>query len=291
MLISKPDDYLRITEFSQVKAIIAISMWGYPVDINEINQYIDKSISVIHDCALSQGSEYDLHPDGSRSKLAFYSFGVGKPICMGFGGRAEFAGMSISEDFDFEQEKLTNVIYKSLKCLAKSYLFKPQVYQLVNKFNSYRNSEEGFTSSIEDITTLPFNPFTIENRKLKVLKTRINHSRSRVTHLKKMFVNLGFTVIDEQPKVSWNYWMFPVLAPQNIDTNDIVKKMGEYGFEIGLPYRRTIQLAKKYWGYKNTCKNTEKDIQRMFTIPSPHRLSDQDIIRFISAFSSNFGGA
>jgi dTDP-4-amino-4,6-dideoxygalactose transaminase len=282
-LLSNTNDYVRVANRDHVSAIIAVSMWGYPVDIDAISQGTSNSIVIIHDCALSLGSEKNSEADESRSRYSFYSYGIGKPICMGFGGKAELTSTSL--DLEYELESPINLIYNSMKCLGKSFLFTPQIYRFARHLGKILNSDNQYSPIMEDITLLPDKFLFIENRKIQELKNRINLARSTVVTIKKRFDDLNFSTIAEEPGISWNYWMYPVLAPVGVDTGEIVKKMEAQGFEIGLPYQRTIRLAKEYWEYKDSCENIEKNSSRIFTIPSPHQFSKNNLEKFIDAFS------
>ena len=288
-LLSLPRNYQQAVENDHVSAIIAISMWGYPVDIASFAQSIDPSIPIIHDCALSPGSQLNSKEDGQNSKLAFFSYGIGKPVCLGFGGKAQLTGIPNIYDNEFLTEKNTTIIYHSVRSFIKSFLFAKEIYWLPYFLGKIVKSKDEHPFEMENITLIPQKSlFSIELQNQK-LNTRIIQARSNIIPIKRMFDELGFTTIKEDQNTEWNHWMFPVLAPRGIDASIIQRKLVAHGFEIGLPYRRTVQLARKYWGYKNTCKNIEANLSRIFTIPSPHQFSEKSLQRFINVFSSLFG--
>jgi len=74
---------------SKTKAIIPVSLYGQPADMDEINAIAEKyeNITVIEDAAQSFGAEYKSKKSCNLSKIACTSFFPSKPLgCYGDGG-------------------------------------------------------------------------------------------------------------------------------------------------------------------------------------------------------------
>ncbi len=74
---------------SKTKAIIPVSLYGQPADMNQINNIASKhkNITVIEDGAQSFGSQYQGNMSGNLSKIGCTSFFPSKPLgCYGDGG-------------------------------------------------------------------------------------------------------------------------------------------------------------------------------------------------------------
>jgi perosamine synthetase len=71
----------------RTKAIIAVHMYGWPVEMDSILQIAKKhNLFVIEDCALAMGAEYHGRKVGTLGDLGCFSFGTGKQLNIGQGG-------------------------------------------------------------------------------------------------------------------------------------------------------------------------------------------------------------
>ncbi len=83
-----PDlDLLRATLRQGAAAIVAVPLYGYPIDLGEVNRLAaDAGAVVIEDAAQGAGGTLHGRPTGTQSSLAVLSFGRGKGLTGGGGG-------------------------------------------------------------------------------------------------------------------------------------------------------------------------------------------------------------
>ena len=71
----------------KTKAIMPVHLYGYPADMNEINEIAEKhSIPVVEDAAESLGAEYKGKQTGTLSRMGCFSFYASKVATTGEGG-------------------------------------------------------------------------------------------------------------------------------------------------------------------------------------------------------------
>jgi dTDP-4-amino-4,6-dideoxygalactose transaminase len=271
------ENYYDAVQKHDAKAIIAVSMWGYPIDYQELRNTIP-NIPIIQDCALSTGSEINNKDDGYYSDISFSSYGIGKPITLGFGGLLNINSTSVINDLIIEEENGKTLIQKSLKVFLKSLAFNKPIY----KFSRFVNPPitNLALSKQYDIKIIPSTQFmNLVNSKMVELRKKIKNYQPLIDDLSSILHEREITLLEKPISGVWNNWMLPILLPEKIIKRKFLEKTNDEGFESITPYLRTFELAKRYWGYQGSCVNTENILDKLVLIPSIYQYKKIDLFR------------
>lgn len=128
----------------KTRLIIPTHLFGYPMNINEIERIVsntDQDIVVIQDCAHSFAAEYNGEFVCSRGDAALYSLNVSKQMSSIFGGI-----ITTNDD----------VIYEKMKEYRDQYFSRPSVFKQLRKFLylvavlvAFNNKVYGFVNFLE----------------------------------------------------------------------------------------------------------------------------------------------
>ena len=131
---------------NNTKVVIAVHMFGYPCQIEDIIEIAhDRGALVIEDAAQAMGAEYKGETIGTFGDSGFFSMGMGKPITTINGGaictKDEKVVKEIYKIVDgFKSygvmHQIKILIYMAGYAFANSRIFYTSVYKLVRKTNS-----------------------------------------------------------------------------------------------------------------------------------------------------------
>lgn len=119
-----------------IRAVIAIHLFGNPCDIKSIRELCDKKkLFLIEDCAQSLGNRIEDQPLGSFGDVSIFSFGNGKIIENGHGGSVQSNDSNIIEKIKQEYKKFSEYNITKIEKLSKlhRYLYY-KLYYLGLKF-------------------------------------------------------------------------------------------------------------------------------------------------------------
>lgn len=285
-LMSTPQDYVDACLKSGAKVIVPVSMWGYPVDISEIKNKVPVDVSIIQDCCLSFGSSVSGLADGFHANAAFYSFGSGKPLCLGCGGALSIRKSSNEKlnTVGIDQLGWTARLSRCFKVCIKSIFFNKWLYFIVfNLRKSRPSNEQNFFA--QDLHLMPDEFEHLLNQNITMVERSIKEAEKNYSLLCGFLSEHSIDYIKPSDNVKWNYWMFPILLPLHKNVGTIKKRAERAGFEVITPYEQTLAIAKSLWSYSGECPNSEGILDKLILIPSLQILKQNDIQELIKVLS------
>ncbi len=253
-------DPLRIKEniTPRTKAIIPVSLYGQPADMDEINELAQEhGIIVIEDACQSFGSEYKGKKSCDLSKLACTSFFPSKPLgCYGDGG-AVFT----------DDEKMAEKI-RSLRVHG-------QTQRYYHKYVGVNGRLDTIQAAILNVK---MDHFEEELESRNVIAKRYSEKLKNVKDLVVPFVKEDRTSVYAQYSV----------RVKNRD--DIAAKLKEAGIPTAIHYPRPLHLQEAYsdLGYKKGDFPVSEIVsEQILSLPMSPFLSDEDqeyIIETIRSF-------
>ena len=233
-------DVTKIKEVisSKTKAIIAVHLYGYPCDIEEIKKITDKyPITIIEDCSQAHGASFKGCKVGSFGDFSAFSFYPTKPL-----GAYGDAGIICTNNF----EK-----YKLLKKLRFYGIEKDYIAEV-----------DGYNSRMDEIQA------AILNFKLKKLEKNIEQRKTIAEIYYKNLNSELFKPIPMPTNSCCSYYLVPFyFSKERNRFQEILKKNG---VGTNVSYKNPIHLMKAYrdLGYrKNDLPNTELFCRHNISLP------------------------
>jgi dTDP-4-amino-4,6-dideoxygalactose transaminase len=287
-----PDDLEA--KINELDAVLAIHTFGRPADMDKI-QKIAGDVPVIEDCAHALLSRYKNKLVGTIGNAGFFSFRTGKYISAGEGGMIITKDAKLSKKIQFEIERfpkptLTNEIKSSFVTFARSTMYHRPWFglfalpiggllenkiDLMNKYN-FKTTQIRKT----DMHTILRK---IENFKIKVDIQREN-SQYLINNLKGQDILLP----EEATDTFCNYYLFPVQFKDRIHRDMAVTQLLKKGIDTTKLFSKTPELAKRQYGYKGDCPDTEQVAEKILTIPNHYTLNRCELDKTIYAVREFF---
>jgi len=233
---------------SKTKAIILVSLYGQPADIDEINQIAKKyNLKVIIDGAQSFGSIYNGVSDSALGDISCTSFFPAKPLgCYGDGG-AVFTN----------DEKLAAKI-KSLRLHGQS--------------KRYHHQYIGIGGRLDTIQA------AVLNVKLKYYKEDLRLRQEVASKYTKALENRSNIILPYVSKKSISSWAQYSIRVKNRD--ELQNKLKEKGIPTAIHYPMPLHLQEsfKYLNLKEgSFPIAEKISKEIISLPMNPYLTDEEI--------------
>jgi len=264
-LVDVGEDYLiDVTKISKAinkktKAIIPVHLYGQMCDMEKIQAIANKNkLTIIEDCAQSQGAKYKNKYSGTIGKFGCFSFYPTK--ILGAYGDGGFI--------------LTNNL-KSLKQIKRIRFYGIETIDNSKFKNKYYANENGINSRLDEIQA------SILNFKLSKINSFINRRRN----IAKIYKNKLFSTDIKLPKENKNcthvYHLFTVYHPK---AKIIKKKLEKLKIQTRSIYPYPIHKMKAYSNLinnKKDLKNSEKKSRGIFCLPLYPELKNSEILKII----------
>lgn len=261
-LVDIGDDYLidvkKISReiSSKTKAIIPVHLYGQMCDMNAINRIAKKhKLTIIEDCAQSQGAKYKNKFSGTIGKLGCFSFYPTKIL-----GAYGDGGFILTNDFN---------LYKKMKRLR---FYGIETVSNNNFKNKYYANENGFNSRLDEIQA------SILNFKLKKVDTYINRRRIIAKKYTKELNLNGLSLPKENLNCKHVYHLYTLYHPK---AAIIKKRLLKLKIQTRSIYPFPIHKMKAYNKLSNNkkLKNSEKKAKGIFSLPLYPELKNFEIER------------
>lgn len=293
-LDTDPDNYTASPEhieekIDEIEAVIAIHTFGRLADLDKI-QKIAGDKPVIEDCAHALLSRYKGKLAGTIATAGFFSFRTGKYISAGEGGMITTSDPELAKNVEKEILKLpepsdTDEIKHTVKTCARSALYHRPWFGLVSLPLGSRIEDKvdlmnkySFKSTRIRKTDLQIIAKKLINFPEKVERQRRN-SQYLIENLRDTDLKLPF----ETKETYCNYYLFPTQVNGQLKRDEISKLLIKKGIDTAKLFSKTPAIAKKNYGYKEGCPNTEKVSESILVIPNYYTLSKKELDQVVNA--------
>jgi len=215
-------DIQRIEEkiSNKTKAIMPVHEFGYPANMDVINQIANKyNLSVIEDAACALGTKYKGKYAGGLSTIGSFSFHPRKSITSGEGGALML-----------NDEKIFNTL--------KAY----RNHGFNDETGSY--SEIGFNYRMTDIQASLLN--SQFNRLESIIQLKRDIVSNYIHEINRHDIDVKYTIEEKGYIHSWQ--TFHLILPQHINRDSVIMKLKNHG--IGSNYGAQCIPALKYYFQK-----------------------------------------
>lgn len=240
---------------SKTKAIIPVHLYGQMCDMDIINKIAKrKKITIIEDCAQSQGAKYKKEFSGTIGDYGCFSFYPTKIL-----GAYGDGGFILTNSFE-SYKKIKRLRFYGIETVKK------------NKFkNKYYSFENGFNSRLDEIQS------SILNFKLNKVDFFIKKRRFLA---RKYYLNLkssGLVLPEESKDCLHVYHLFTVFHPK---ADKIKKELLKNKIQTRTIYPYPIHKMKAYSSIiknKINLKNSEIKSKGIFSLPLYPELKTREL--------------
>jgi UDP-2-acetamido-2-deoxy-ribo-hexuluronate aminotransferase len=236
---------------SKTAAIMPVSLYGQPSDMDEINQIAAKNgdIPVIEDGAQSFGSEYQGRKSGNLSTIGCTSFFPSKPLgCYGDGG----------------------AVFTSDATLANR-IREARVHGQESRYHHTRIGLSGRLDTIQSAILLAkLEKFAWELERRKVIGQLYND----------LFDRAGVERIVQRPDRTSVFGQYTIL----VDNRDYIRRhLGRHHIPTSVHYPTPIDAQPAYKQYRRfgTTKNADLLAKRVLSLPFGPYMSESTITKIV----------
>jgi dTDP-4-amino-4,6-dideoxygalactose transaminase len=266
-----------------IKALVPVHMFGNPADIESILT-ICGEIEVIEDCAQSLYSRYKGYYTGTLSGCAFFSFRSGKYISAGEGSAILMknslkrkSAKTIIEQF--EQKKLYHEMLNTLETYLKSTFYKRPWYGTIGYPLGKRIDRKMNLTAKTGFAPGPIgksNLAVIEHRMNGFIQ-KVNRQRSNAKYLLNNIDGKKVILPREQPHNWNNYSQFAIRFENETKRDRMAAYLFKHGVDSAKYGHEIVDIAKKEYGYRDDCRNSEYASKTVLVIPNHYTLGLKEL--------------
>jgi dTDP-4-amino-4,6-dideoxygalactose transaminase len=271
------------TKIHDIAALIVIHTFGRPADMGAIKK-IASGIPVIEDCAHSLFSKYEGKITGNIGD--FSCFSLPKYLSAGGGGmifvNCQYLAGELSNFIDsIDSPSLMDELTHLFVMYARSFFYHKPWFGLFAL--PIGLSIEGKVDLMDKksfvIKKINRSDKFLATEKLKHFEAKVdmqrNNSKFLLDELKDSVLKLPL----ERENTYCNYYLFPLLAPEEDIRDDICEYLRNNGVDTTKMFSETPEIAKVRYGYAGDCPFTEQVSKRIFTVPNHYTLSKSDLLK------------
>jgi len=277
-------------KIDDLSAVVVIHTYGRPADMDKIKE-IAGDKPVIEDCAHSLLSEYKNQLTGTLGDAAFFS--LSKYISAGEGGMVILNNTGYKERIETEVASLAALsklseLKHSLFVYLYSFLYHRPWYgmfafSLGSYIENYVDIAGKRTFSVSKIGNSDLAVFI---RKLATFRAKVELQRKNSQTLLKELENTDLILPYERRDTWCNYFMFPVLFESKEERDNAHISLRKMGVDTAKLWCMTPSTARRFYGYRGDCPNTEDFVDRLLIIPNYHTLKSGEVSNIIRAIQS-----
>jgi perosamine synthetase len=261
-----------------LNAIIVIHTFGRPADFDKLRQ-IAGNIPIIEDCAHSLLSEYKGKVTGTLGDAS--AFSLSKYVFSGGGGMILLNNKSIKSNLHENINSLTKYstfseLKHSFSTFLYSYIYHRPWYGLFAfPIGSYFNKEDNSKETQENVLSYKIrkNDLGVYLNKIDSFKYKVEVQRNNSMILLDRLKDTNLYLPYEKVHTYCNYHLFPIRANGKKERDLISKNLTKMNVDTAKLWHMTPVLARKIYGYKGDCPNTEECADTLLTIPNYYTLN------------------
>ena len=245
----------------KTKAIMAVHIYGHPVDMDPIHELAKKyRLFVIEDAAEAHGAEYKGKKCGGLSDISILSFYANKLVTTGEGGMV----LTSNKDFAYKARSLRNMCFREDR--------------------RFLHTQIGHNYRLSNIQA------AIGVAQLEQLEVFVDRKREMANLYSDRLKSLPLQLPIEKKWAKNNYWMYSVLLDEslNYDADTLMNRLSQRGvqtrpFFIGMHeqpvfHKMGLFIDEKY----PVC---EKITRKGFYLPSGQAITNEQIERVCQALT------
>ena len=281
-----PEDLAE--KVGDVDAVVVIHTFGRPADMDQIKE-VAGDVPIIEDCAHSLFSTYKGKQTGTLGIASFFS--LTKYLSNGGGG------MIIQNDNGFVDEFKRSVdALDSFRAITEikdaflmymySFLYhKPWFGLFSYPVGFYLRRITDHNDGTKDFKTMKIRKsnLCLFYEKLNRFEENIELQRKNSFFLLEGMRNTSLILPYEEQETYCNYYLFPIRFNNKKERDKAHTHLREMGVDTAKLYSETPMNARRFYGYKGDCPNSEIAADTLLVIPNYYTLTEKNLIKVIDS--------
>ena len=272
-------------KIKDLSAVVVVHTFGRPADMDKINEIAD-GIPVIEDCAHSLLSEYKGRITGTLGDASFFSFK--KYISAGEGGMLILNDEEFIEDVQKEigllkePSKINEIKHSFFTYIHSSLYHKPLYGLFAFPIGSYINTNTNIKISTNGkfpITKIRKSDLGIFLKKLEGFREKVELQRRNSWILIDELESTSLILPYEKEHTWCNYYLFPIRFRNKRERDKAHELLRDFGVDSAKLYSETPKEARKFYGYRRNCPNSEIIADTVLVVPNYYTLSEEEMMR------------
>ena len=271
-------------KIDNLSAIIVIHTFGRLAEMDRIKE-IAGDVPVIEDCAHSILSEYKGKQTGTLSFASFFSFK--KYFSTGEGGMIIINNDEFVEEVRQEMNLLNsytaiNEIKDSFVTYMYSILYhKPWFGLFTYPLGMYLKSLASRNNGVNDFKAnkIRKSDLSLLFNKLNGFEAKVELQRKNSFFLIRELTDTPLVLPNEKKSTYCNYYIFPIRFNNKKERDKAHVQLRGMGVDTAKLYGETPMKAKRFYGYKEDCFNSELIADTILIIPNYYTLAEKDLIK------------
>ena len=270
-------------KIKDLSAVVVVHTFGRPADMDKINEIAD-GIPVIEDCAHSLLSEYKGRITGTLGDASFFSFK--KYISAGEGGMLILNNEEFIEDVQKEigllkePSKINEIKHSFFTYIHSSLYHKPLYGLFAFPIGSYININIKIgTNRKFPITKIRKSDLSIFLKKLEGFREKVELQRRNSWILIDELESTSLILPYEKEHTWCNCYLFPVRFRNKRERDKAHELLRDFGVDSAKLYSETPKEARKFYGYRRNCPNSEIIADTVLVVPNYYTLSEEEMMR------------
>lgn len=270
-------DILRNTINKNTKGVIATHTFGYPQDLNQLEDIINDAekrygnkIWLMQDCCHAFGAEHNGKMIGTSGDVAVYAFNISKIIHSVFGGMLTFQDQELANkvrawrDLNFNKASILKSIKRRAYLFSTYIAFNKYIYGMTYWIQKNTKLLDLFTKAYHLDDSIHFPPDYLENmsnfeasvglvqlkKYPKIIKYRINMANNYSKNLKNR-ANWNLPPIIEGA----TYSHYPVRVPNK---EEVMEEYLQKGIQLGEVIEYSVPDLECYKNIGDECPNSRE---------------------------------
>ena len=277
-----PEDLAE--KIDDLDAVVVIHTFGRPADMDRINE-VAGDVPVIEDCAHSLLSEYKGKQTGTLSFASFFS--LTKYLSNGGGGMTLINDDGSVNEFKRELyalESFTTIteIKDGFVAYIYSFLYRKPWFGLFSyPLGIYLRSIANDNDGIKDFKAKKIRKgdLYLLLKKLNRFNEKLELQRRNSFFLLKELRDTSLMLPYEKKDTYCNYYLFPVRFNNKKERDETYVQLRGMGIDTAMLYGETPMKAKRFYGYKGDCPNSEIVADTILIIPNYYTLVEKNLIK------------
>jgi dTDP-4-amino-4,6-dideoxygalactose transaminase len=266
----------------QVRAIVAVHLFGFPADIQALRA-AGGGLPIIEDCAHAVGTVVNSQPAGGHGDAAFFSFGRGKWPSVG-GGAVRAADPALQQRLEAMVSALpaptrARQAVRSVRSLATSALYRRPWYGLFALSLAQRLDDRLDLRNLRDDSVQQMDTTwrRILVDRLAEMPRELRQRRANAARLREQLEGTVPGLPDLRPGEEPNWYLFPVRFRSAEQRAAAWEHLRREGIDTMRYLADVAGHAGRVYGYQGDCANAERAADTVLVIPHYHGLSAAQI--------------